>query len=206
MTVHGAIVFIPHFVKHIGADQTFFQAFLEMMDAVIERPPDTCGFGCGTPSLFDLIVARLLADIGEMLCHRADVRHNGHAVVIENHNQRFPAGTGVVQALIGQSPGQRTVSHQRNDIIVFPPQRSRTGHTKRNGDRIGGMAGNESVMHALAWFGKACKSIELSQRWKTLRSSSQKLMDVGLVTHIENQSILGSIKNTVNGNRKLHNA
>ena len=206
MSVHRAEVLIAHIVEHIGADQALFQALLEMVDAVINGAAHTRRFRGRTPGLFELVVTGPLADIGEVLRHRAYVWHNGHPVVVENDDQRLPAGARVIQALIGQAARQSTVAHQRDHIVVFPPQCPGPGHSQGNGNRVGRVAGNEGVMHTLAGLWEPGEAVQLTKRRKTVGAAGQKLMHIGLVSYVKNQSVFGCIKNTVDGDRELHDA
>ena len=68
------------------------------------------------------------------------------------------------------------------------------------------MTCHESIGHALTGLRKTGHAAKLPQLRKAIPSAGQKLMDIGLVSHIENQAVGIGIKNGFNGNRTLHNA
>ena len=54
-----------------------------------------------------------------MLGNAADVRRDGHSVVVQNHDERLVALTGIVHALVGHAAGHCAVTHQGNDVIIL---------------------------------------------------------------------------------------
>jgi len=65
------------------------------------------------------------------------------------------------------------------------------------------MARTVAVVLALATKKKAVEPLVLTDRRKAVESSGQKLVDITLVAHIENELVLGRIENPVQGNREL---
>ena len=68
--------------------------------------------------LLEMVVGGLGADLAQMAVHRPHVGVDGHAVVVEKDDQGLAGGTGVVEALIGQSPGQGAVPDQRQNTVI----------------------------------------------------------------------------------------
>ena len=62
--------------------------------------------------LLEVIIGRLGSQTAQMRRHTAHIWVNGHSVIVEKDNQRLAGGPGIVQALIGQSASQRTISNQ----------------------------------------------------------------------------------------------
>ena len=69
-----------------------------------------------------------------MLGDTADIRSNGHAVVVQNDDQRLIALPGVVQALIGHAAGHRAVAQQGNHAVILLLQRPCARHAQRRRD------------------------------------------------------------------------
>ena len=138
--------------------------------------------------------------------HAAYVGGDGHAVIIQYHDQGLPTGAGVIQALIGQAAGQSAVTHQRKDAVVLSQQGSGAGHTKGYGDGIGGVAGNERVVAALVRLGEAGKAIKLTKGREQISSVGEQLMHVGLVAYIKNQTVFGRVENPVDCNSQFNHA
>lgn len=119
--------------------------------------------------LLEVIVGRFGPQTAQMGWHGSHIGADGHAVVIENHDQRFPRGSGIVEALVGKSAGQGTVSDQGQDAVMALLQSAGPGHTQRHGDRIGGVSGDKRVMDALVRLGETGQPVQLAQGGKQLR-------------------------------------
>ena len=65
-----------------------------------------------TVEFFEMIVGRFAPQPAQVLGKSTHVGVDGHAVVVENYNQRFPGGSGVIEPLISQPAGESTVSNQ----------------------------------------------------------------------------------------------
>ena len=68
------------------------------------------------------------------------------------------------------------------------------------------MSGDEGVMLALPWLGKAGEPAELPQSGKQLPPSGKGLVDVALVAHVEHQTVLRRVEHPVDGHRQLDRA
>ena len=68
--------------------------------------------------LFEFVIARLRPHFGQMAGHTAHIGVDGHAVVVENDDQRLAGGAGVVEPLEAESAAQRTVTDKRQYIVV----------------------------------------------------------------------------------------
>ena len=69
--------------------------------------------------LFEMVVGGLGADLAQMAVHRSHIGVDGHAVVIQDHDQRLPGGAGVVEPLIGKAPREGPVPDQRQHRVVL---------------------------------------------------------------------------------------
>jgi hypothetical protein len=110
------------------------------------------------------------------------------------------------KSLVGKSARQSAVSHESDDVVVLIPERSGTGHPKRDGDRVGGMTGDKSVVDAFARLWKAGDAAEGAQRSKLLHASRQNFMHIGLVPHVEHQPVAACVEDLLDGERRLDDA
>ena len=155
---------------------------------------------------FKVIVGLLAAKIPQMRRHGAYVGIDGHAVIVDDHDDRLAGGTGVVQAFVGHTAGEGAVADQSQDAGVLVLQRSSAGHAQRNGNGVGGVACNECVMLALMGLRKARKPSELTEGGKQLAAARQGFVDVTLMAHVKDQAVLRRIEHAVDGYGQLHRA
>ena len=190
MSVHRAEIGKAHVLKHRRVrQQRLFDVCFQVMVKFIQRAPRRVAVECITIGFFEFIVRRLGAQQSQMLAHRADVAVDGHAVVIQNDNERLAGRAGVVQPLVGKAAGKRAVTNEGKHGVVLMLQGSRPRHAKRDRDGVGSMSRNKSVMLALARLRKARKPAVLTQRIETLFPSGQDLMRVALVSHVKHQPV-----------------
>ena len=60
--------------------------------------------------------------------HGSHIGVDGHAVVIEDHDQRLPGGTGIVESLVGKTAGKGTVSDEGQNTVILMGQGPGPGH------------------------------------------------------------------------------
>ena len=87
----------------------------------------------------------------------------GNAVVIEDNQHPFTAVSGIGEALIGQTAGERAVADEGDDMVVLPQQGPGPGHAQGHRHRVGGVAGDEGVVDALPGLGEAGEAPEAPQ-------------------------------------------
>ena len=149
-------------------------------------------------------IPRLDTLLRQKRCHAADVFVDRHAVVVEHDDHGLAALSGVRQPLVGQAAGECAVADQSNDVIILSHERARPRHTQRNGDRRGGMACYECIVHTLIRLREAGDAAELPQRRKRFAPPGQKLVHIALVSDVEYEPVALGIVDTVDCDRKLH--
>ena len=70
--------------------------------------------------LFKSIVAPLGAKLFQMLGNAAHVAADGHAVVIEQDDDRFTGLSRIVETLVGKTACQRAVADQGKNTVILP--------------------------------------------------------------------------------------
>ena len=192
-----------HVVKHIVRQDKIFHMLLDVMQYPIKsgRFSDSAAI-----KPLKMQIPRLDTLLRQKRCHAADVFVDRHAVVIEHDDHRLTALPGVRQPLVGQAACQRTVTDEGNDVIILPHERARPRHTQRNGDRRGGMACYECIVHTFVRLREAGDTAELPQRRKRFAPPGQELVHIALVSDVEYEPVALGIVDTVDCDRKLHRA
>ena len=136
----------------------------------------------------------------------ADIRVDGHVVVVEDDDHRLSAGGSRGQAFIGKPAGQRPVSENAGNIIMLAAQGPRLCHPHRDRDRVGSMAGDEGVVIGLTRFGEPGDAAVLTQRAETIPAAGDDLVDIALMPDIENDAVNRRVIDAVKGQGQLHGA
>ena len=119
MAVDGSQIGEAHILKESASrPQCLFQAgFQPMVKAIDGGLGGRLSKEAPIPFL-KVVVGRFAAQLGKMVRQSPHVGVDGHAVVVEKDDQGLAGGTGVVEALIGQSPGQGAVPDQRQNTVI----------------------------------------------------------------------------------------
>ena len=157
-------------------------------------------------ALFEAQILGLEALVGQVLGHASHIFGDGHAVVVEDDQQRLPAQSRVGEALISQTAGERAVADEGGDMVVLPQQGPGPGHAQGHRHRVGGVAGDEGVVDALLGLGEAGEAAEGAQRAHGPSPPSEDLVDVALVAHVEDQPVPAGVEDPVEGHGELHHA
>ena len=119
VAVHRPHIGKAHVLKHRAAGQQgFFQGRFHI---VAHGVHPLAGLAAGEHlaiAPLELVILRRAAQPGQVPGQAAHVGVNGHAVVVEKDDQGLAGGTGVVEALIGQSSGQGAVPDQRQNTVI----------------------------------------------------------------------------------------
>ena len=144
------------------------------------------------------------AQARQMLCHATNIAVDGHLIVVENNDHRFFADSGIIQTFIGHTTGSGAVTNQRDHMIVLLLQCSCTGHTQCDRNGTGGMSGNESIGITFIRFRKSGDTPKLPKMPKIRLATGQQLMNIRLMTNVENQAVFHCIENGLDCNGKLN--
>jgi putative MATE family efflux protein len=119
VAVDGPQVGEAHVLKQGAAGpQGLFQGRLDLVVEPVQRVLHGVLSEQAPVPLLEMVVGGLGADLAQMAVHRPHVGVDGHAVVVEKDDQGLAGGTGVVEALIGQSSGQGAVPDQRQNTVI----------------------------------------------------------------------------------------
>ena len=205
VAVHGTHIGKAHVFKHRAAGQQgFFQGRFHI---VAHGVHPLAGLAAGEHlaiAPLELVILRRAAQPGQVPGQAAHVGVDGHAVVVEDHDQRLAAGSGVVEPLEAQTAAHGTVADQGQHMIVLPLQGPGPGHAQGHRHGVGGMTGDKCVVDALPGLGEAGQAPELPQGIEQLPPPGQGLVDIALVAHVEHQPVHGGVEHPVDGHGKLH--
>ena len=141
-----------------------------------------------------------------MLGQSAHIGGNGHLVVIDDYDHFGLGGAGIVQRFKSHSAGQRPVANHRNHLIVFFVHVTGFCNTQCYRNGIAAVAGVIHVRRTFRSFRETAEAAVLAQRIKLPGTAGQDLVNIGLVSHVPKDSILRHVKNSMQGQCKLHDA
>ena len=108
--IHRPQIGKTHVLKHRARVEGFFQVGLDPVVEPVQGPAAGKAVHNGVVPLLEPVVAGPQPQAAQMDRHAPYIGVNGHAVVVEDHNQGLPGGPGVVESLIGQAAGHGSVT------------------------------------------------------------------------------------------------
>ena len=118
----------------------------------------------------------------------------------------FLACGDVVQRLPAHAAGERAVADDRHDVALLAAQRERLGHAVGVGQRGRGVAVLDDVVLALGLARVAGEAAALAQPVEAVLPAGDDLVDVRLVSGVEQQPVLGRVEDPVQGQGELDHA
>jgi hypothetical protein len=154
-----------------------------------------------------LFVGRLQPQGGQMVGDAADRRRVAAAVVVDHDDHRPVAGGDVVQRLPAHTAGERAIADHRDHVpVAVPGQLERLGQAVGVGQRRAGVAGLHPVVFALGARRVPGQAALLAQAFEIRAASGQHLVDVRLVTGVEDDRIVRRVEHPVQRQRELDDA
>ena len=150
-------------------------------------------------------VALLLPQARHMHGETSDVLGYGHFILVDD-DDKTQSGTHVVECLVDHAACKGTVTHDchRPGIRAHHPIRLRKAQRRRQGR--GTVPRAEAVILALRAFGEAGYPAPLTQCLHPLVAPRQHLVDVALVSDIENEVVARAVEHPVHRHGQLHHA
>ncbi len=137
-----------------------------------------------------LLVARVGPQPAQMPGQPADRRGVGASVVVDHDHQRqITVGRDVVQRLPGHSAGERAVADHRDHRVPVPTQPERLRHPLGPGQGRRGVLVLDPVVFGFGPARIPRQPVLLFQGGKTLLSTGEDLVDVALVTGVEDDRV-----------------
>ena len=142
-----------------------------------------------------------IAQFFQVLVQSAMVFGNRHIVVVDDDNHIRSQNSGVVQRFQRFAARQRPVAHNRDNVIIFAFQIAGFRQTVRQARPRGGVSDLEKVVFAFVRIRKAGNAVVFRGIKEVFFASRQNFVRVALMRHVENDFVLGRIKNGVKRNR-----
>ena len=140
--------------------------------------------------------------MAQIACQRTDIVGNGHFIVVED-DQEIVQLSDIVHPLVDHAAGECTVADDGHHMARLPFQLFGPCDADGNRKSCIAVSGDKSVMGALIGIRKARKAVQLPQGAKALIPPGQELMGVALMSYVKHESILRSLKDTVECYRQL---
>ena len=156
--------------------------------------------------LFRTVVSRCDAEARQILGHRADVRRDGHAVVVQNHDDVLAQCPRIVQSLERLAARQCAVADDGGDAVMLARDVTRRRHAEGGRDRRARMTCAESVVDGLLALGESRDAAFLAKTGECLAPACQNLVRIRLMTDVPDDLVLRTVERPVQGERKLHRA
>ena len=186
MTVYRSEIIQSHGAKHVNRQKLVFHPLLQI---VIKGIYGRYSGKHIAIQAFETEVSGTDPHALQKSCRAANIFIDRHVVVVENNDNRLFAGSGSRKAFIRQSARQGAVTQNRHNIIMLATEGSCLGHPNRNGNRVGGVAGNKSVIVTFMRLRETGDSSVLAQCIETFSASGYYFVDIALMTDIKNQTV-----------------
>ncbi len=145
-------------------------------------------------------------DLVEVAGDGADVAVDGPLVVIEDNDQPLCLVGDIVERFKGDAVGEGGVSGNGDDMLVAAGEIAGDGHAQGRGEGSAGVTGSVTIVLAFGAQHEAVEAAGLTQGFKAVEPSGQDFVDIGLVADVEEELVLGSVEDRVEGQGQLHDA
>ena len=137
---------------------------------------------------------------------RRRARRQRHlAVVVEHRNHARLQIVRVVHGLERHAARDGAVANHRDAVVLRAALLGLAdGHAEGRGDGRGGMAGAKGVVLRLGALRKAGEATILTEGGHALAAAREDLVRIDLMGHVEDDRVLGRLKNVVQRHRQLH--
>src|ERR1039457_3561856 len=142
-------------------------------------------------------------DAMEVTGDGSNVSIDGPLVVIEHNDEALGLVGDVVQSFKGNAVGECRVSRNCNDMFVAASEIARHGHSEGSGKCRAGMARSVAIVLTLGAEHEAVQSTWLANGIEAIKTASQNLVDVGLMTYVKNEPVCRGVKDGVERQRQL---
>ena len=207
MAVNGAEVWDIEAFEHLAGRQDHSDTLFNPFDRLVNRLADDRHVLKDIMSgPAQVLVCLAQPDFGEVFCHRALCRVDGHRVVIE-HDKQLPLDeTKIVERLEGNAVNDTGIADEGDDFTVFLllglPQR----HTDCGCYGGASVAYDELVIDAFGGVGKAAYAVCLAEEPETVFPAGNDFMRVALVADVPEELVLLEIEDVVQGQGQLDDA
>ncbi len=151
-------------------------------------------------------VARVEPNARQIARERAHVRRDRHLVVVQHDDEPRPQVPCVVERLERHASGEGTVADDRHDMLGPPGRVTSGSKAERDGDGVARMAGIMYVVRALGSLREAAHAAVRPQGFEALAAAGEQLVDVGLMAHVPDDLVRGTVERPMQAERELDDA
>ncbi len=206
VTVHGMGAHdAERLVDHGVGNHHLLERFLHVLPEAEQAASSGAALLHGRlQALAGLAVVAVRPQVAQVLHERAHVARDGHLVVVQDDDQRQLLVAHVVQRLEGHAACQRRIPDEGHYLLVGALQLARLRQTRRNGQRVGGVAGVVHVVGTLVGLGEAGDAAVGAQGLERLPAPGEQLVGVGLVPHVEHHAVARHVEQALQGHDDVH--
>src|SRR6516165_1676614 len=125
----------------------------------------------------------------EVTSDGADVAVDGPFVVVENDDEPLCLLSDIVESLKRDAVCERGVTSHRNDVFLAPGEVARDRHSQGCRERRPRVAGPVAVVLTFSAEHEAVQAAGLANRIEAVKTAGQDLVDVSLMTDVEENSV-----------------
>ena len=207
VTVVGAEVFEAELLEEGAGDHHVLQQLLHVGGELVELDADERNaIHHALGQIFGLVVALAFDDLVQVAADSSDIRGDRHVVVVEDEEEFAFEMAGLIQALEGQTAGERSVSDHGHDAIVLLAEIAGHGDTECRGDGSGGVAGVEDVVLRLLALAESGDAIVLADGVEAIAASGNQFVRIALMPGVENELVARRVEYVVQGQGQLDDA
>src|SRR3954463_8424848 len=148
---------------------------------------------------------RVQADAVEVARHRAHVRRDRHAVVVQDDHDRGAEAAGLLDRLERDAAGHRAVADDRDDLarVGLAGQAHALLQADRVADRGRGVAGAHDVVLGLVDRAERGEALVLADRRELVAAAREDLVRIGLVADVPEDLVARGVEQRVQRDREL---
>ncbi len=207
VAVDGSHVVETHVLEHVTRVQTVFQKFLDVGDPLHGSVAEDRDL---EESVLDFVLEAVVGRVGpdgrKVHRQRADVRRDGHLVVVEDDDESRILVAGIVERLVDQTAGEGTVADDRDRIGRVVLQGLRHGQAVACRDGSAAVAGGKRVVFALLRVREAGEAAVLPERMELTVTAGQEFVRIDLVPDVPDERVFRGLEFEVHRKRQLDRA
>ena len=155
---------------------------------------------------WQMLVVLVGDDAVEVAGDGAHVAIDGPLVVVEHDDQALGLLGDVVERFERDAVGESGVAGNGDHVLFAAGQIAGHRHAEGRGKRGTGVAGAVAIVLALGAEHEAVQAAGLANGVEAIEAAGKNFVDVGLVAYVEEESVFGSVKDSVEGQRQLDDA
>ena len=204
MAVHRAYVVEAQLLKQRPAGDHAARIFLGLFRGIAQRPRHQAGKLLGKIAQAPIALRRHRTR--QIVGHGADRRCDRHVIVVQDDDQAFVHGAGIVHRLIGHAGAHGAVADHRDHMEIIAGKIARGRHAEPGRNRGRAVRGAEGIKGAFRPLGEAGQPAWLAKGSDPIAPAGQDLVGITLMTDIPEDFIARCVEYVVQRHRQLDHA